>query len=380
MDPAWLGVIGIAVGGAGVLMFAMWLWDKRVTGPRDAERLRTRLYMPRRYAINQGWQVWEQPGGYAGDRPWSGLLAQQVRGRGGLDYQALLAVNGSRQGHDFYGLLLQNPALTIPAGGAAGTFLRKLTGADYVYAWQTAALGELNNVTLVSPTEGQILTFLHGVWMNSALTAALHELSDVNISTPITGQVLQWGGAFWENASPITTINGLSDVSVVSPITGQVLTWSGSPGLWINSTLTFAFANLSDVGLVTLYPNQPLIYNAATSKWSNLNAADMLLQDLGSQMGPFNVDFSFYEFNRVSMMGPSSPTFTWPNRPGQFVRRALEVTNTGSFPLTWPAGIKWPFGVIPTVSYNGTDVFVFFSHDAGTTVYGNTVGQSYIVG
>lgn len=38
-------------------------------------------------------------------------------------------------GNDFYGLLLRNPELTIPAGGAQGWVLTKATSADYVLTW-----------------------------------------------------------------------------------------------------------------------------------------------------------------------------------------------------------------------------------------------------
>src|SRR5215831_10743198 len=49
-------------------------------------------------------------------------------------------------GQNFYGLLLSNPALTIPSGGAVGRFLRKNSVADYDSAWQTAALTDLTDV------------------------------------------------------------------------------------------------------------------------------------------------------------------------------------------------------------------------------------------
>ena len=55
-------------------------------------------------------------------------------------------------GHDYYGLMLQNAATTIPPGGAPGTFLRKLGIIDYVAAWQTAALGDLSDVHVTSPS------------------------------------------------------------------------------------------------------------------------------------------------------------------------------------------------------------------------------------
>jgi hypothetical protein len=40
-------------------------------------------------------------------------------------------------GHFYYGLLLTNPANTIPAGGVAGQYIYKLSDADYDMAWRT---------------------------------------------------------------------------------------------------------------------------------------------------------------------------------------------------------------------------------------------------
>lgn len=40
-------------------------------------------------------------------------------------------------GHDFYGLLLSNPANVLPAGGLQGQYLVKSADADYAVGWQT---------------------------------------------------------------------------------------------------------------------------------------------------------------------------------------------------------------------------------------------------
>lgn len=45
----------------------------------------------------------------------------------------------------------------------------------------------------------------------------------------------------------------------------------------------------------------------------------------------------------------------------------IELANGGAFTTTWPAGVKWPSGIIPTPSISGTDIFVFTTRDGGTT-------------
>ena len=51
----------------------------------------------------------------------------------------------------------------------------------------------------------------------------------------------------------------------------------------------------------------------------------------------------------------------------------LKITANGN-PVTWPTGTVWPTATPPTLSA-GTDVFVFYTHDGGTTWYGFTAGQ-----
>lgn len=43
--------------------------------------------------------------------------------------------------------------------------------------------------------------------------------------------------------------------------------------------------------------------------------------------------------------------------------------------ITWPAGVKWPSGIAPTLTAtaNGVDIFTFITYDAGVTYYGSYV-------
>ena len=73
-------------------------------------------------------------------------------------------------------------------------------------------------------------------------------------------------------------------------------------------------------------------------------------------------------------------TMTITNWPANTVTRlTLDVRSTGAFNITGWGSAKWAGGTAPTVtSGNGSkDVFVLFSGDGGTTIYGAIIGQNF---
>jgi hypothetical protein len=67
------------------------------------------------------------------------------------------------------------------------------------------------------------------------------------------------------------------------------------------------------------------------------------------------------------------------------------TSNAGSFTLifdadgtartvTWPAAVKWPGGTAPTLTSTASrsDVFVFYTNNAGTTWYAMTAAQNFV--
>jgi hypothetical protein len=71
-------------------------------------------------------------------------------------------------------------------------------------------------------------------------------------------------------------------------------------------------------------------------------------------------------------------TFTFLNPPisGQGFGFTLLVKVGGGFSVTFPNTVKWPSGVVPNVTADGTgvDAFVFYTYDGGNTYYGLTGG------
>lgn len=54
--------------------------------------------------------------------------------------------------------------------------------------------------------------------------------------------------------------------------------------------------------------------------------------------------------------------------------------NGSSYTITWPAAVKWPGGTAPTITTtNGrSDMFVFYTNNAGTTWYAMTAAQNFV--
>ena len=74
-----------------------------------------------------------------------------------------------------------------------------------------------------------------------------------------------------------------------------------------------------------------------------------------------------YQYATGSSFLPDSTAY------GMTLRIAQDLQSSG-YSVTWPTGTVWPKATPPTLSA-GTDVFVFFTNDAGTTWYGFTSGQ-----
>lgn len=70
-------------------------------------------------------------------------------------------------------------------------------------------LDDLGDVAITGATNGQVLTYSSGTWINDDIpagaTPSLDDLTDVVISSPATNDVLAYDGADWVNA-PINTV------------------------------------------------------------------------------------------------------------------------------------------------------------------------------
>jgi len=76
-------------------------------------------------------------------------------------------------------------------------------------------------------------------------------------------------------------------------------------------------------------------------------------------------------------------TYTFSNPPASgrafgFTLKLVQDAGASGYTVTWPASVDWPAATAPTLTATASavDVFVFYTHDGGTTFYGFVAGQA----
>lgn len=143
------------------------------------------------------------------------------------------------------------------------------------------------------------------------------------------------------------------------------------------------FDDLSDVNVSSVTDGQTIIWDNATGKWIPLTGNLFLDVDATSIKSDSFIETHAFTTgvmdcltaNNFTAILTAPAVFSFTNVPtvdGAYAC-TLKLTSAGNA-VTWPAGTVWPTATPPTLSA-GTDVFVFYTHDGGTTWYGFTSGQ-----
>lgn len=76
-------------------------------------------------------------------------------------------------------------------------------------------------------------------------------------------------------------------------------------------------------------------------------------------------------------------TFTFSNpaasgKVSAFTLKIVQDASASGYTVTWPTSVDWPNATAPTLTSTASavDIFVFMTHDGGTTWYGFTAGQA----
>ena len=87
--------------------------------------------------------------------------------------------------------------------------------------------------------------------------------------------------------------------------------------------------------------------------------------------------------NTFSHTLTENTTFTFSNPPTSgtaygFTLKVVQDASASGYTITWPTSVDWPAATAPTLTATASavDVFVFMTHDGGTTWYGFTAGQA----
>lgn len=284
-------------GGGGGVSYLFQLNDVTITSPTNGQAL----------VYNSSTGKWINSTISSG-----GGAVSSVFGRTG----AVVAVDG-----DYVLNLLGDVVLTSPTNGQ----LLQYNGTNWINATVSTSGGvnnlyQLLDVNIVSVANDHVLAYNSstGKWQNKAFTAApvssvfgrtgavvatdgdyvLNLLGDVTITTPTVGQVLQYNGSIWVNASISTSGVGGSGV------TNYIPKWSGTTTLTnsiiqeYSGTITIG-GNLS---VTTTISCSSTITATAFYESSDLRLKDLLsldtVRDLSS-LTPISYTFKSDKENRI---------------------------------------------------------------------------------
>ena len=170
-----------------------------------------------------------------------------------------------------------------------------------------------------------------------------------------------YNGSAWQDVAPVATTITVSQISDLT---------ADATELNRNDITTLGTSEASKV--VTADANGVVIFDAGvvedeTAVTSTSNATTVNCRD----------------GNVFTHVLTENTTFTFSNPPASgrafaFTLKLVQDASASGFTVTWPASVDWPSATAPTLTATASavDVFVFYTHDGGTTFYGFVAGQA----
>ena len=174
-----------------------------------------------------------------------------------------------------------------------------------------------------------------------------------------------WGSYCTDDGSWVSDVN-ISAAGSVTANTVYTNNWYRSNGNsgWYSETYAGGIW-MTDSLYVRTYNNKSFVAHSYVE----------VAQNFGTVSGAQNINV--LNGSMVSMTLNGATTFTFSGAPsaGYAASFTLELTNGGTYTITWPTGTKWAAGAAPTLTASGTDILSFYTRDGGTTWRGVLVSK-----
>lgn len=153
----------------------------------------------------------------------------------------------------------------------------------------------------------------------------------------------------------------------------------GSPGTWDTILNTLADDIDGDLNTVKTTADAALARAGGTMTGNlKLLTATGTVVNKGSMSGTVDLDLDNGNyFYGVKAGAITTLTFSnWTSGELEFLM--WEVDNDAAGAITWPSEVEWDQDTAPTIDSADHQIFLFWSRDGGTTVYGKLVHQASV--
>jgi hypothetical protein len=237
--------------------------------------------------------------------------------------------------------------------------------------------GTPSALTLTNATGLPISTGVSG--LGSGIATFLATPSSANLAAAVTGETGSGALVFGTSPSLVTPDLGTPSAATLTNATGLPIS-TGVSGLGTNvatflatpssANLRSALTDETGTGSA-VFAGSPTFTGVTTHADIQVNGhiyADGEV-DNGNSGTADTIDWGAGNFQKSTLTGNVTYTFTAPDGPGRF-QLLLEQDATGSRTATWPASVQWPGGTAPTLTTaaNAIDIITFY-YD-GTDYYG----------
>lgn len=154
--------------------------------------------------------------------------------------------------------------------------LSSISANSYLYVCGHGWNMTVDSVVCETTTAQPKLFYKDNDYTGDSGASTLDDLTDVSLSSPSSGQILKYDGTDWVNANEstgVTELEDLTDVNITSATDGQILKYDGATSKWVNGTGgsggASALIDLTDVDITSPTGGQSLVYNATSGNWEN---------------------------------------------------------------------------------------------------------------
>jgi hypothetical protein len=220
--------------------------------------------------------------------------------------------------------------------------------------------GSITNVNTVATNLASVSSFANTYRIAASDPGDSLDEGDLVFNTT-DNKMKVYNGSAWQDVAPVATSITVSQISDLT---------ADATELNRNDITTLGTSEASKV--VTADANGVVIFDAGvvedeTAVTSTSNATTVNCRD----------------GNVFTHVLTENTTFTFSNPPASgrafaFTLKLVQDAGASGFTVTWPASVDWPSATAPTLTATASavDVFVFYTHDSGTTFYGFVAGQA----